>query len=97
MATDRILNIAQLIQRAEQYPRLKLTIRSQPIPQSAGDPANESESCEGMVIAIMLDGADVRAFMTKLASEQGIGFETPAGVLVWLPWPFAAITLQRIQ
>ena len=50
-----------------------------------------------MVIAIMLDGADVRAFMTKLASEQGIGFETPAGVLVWLPWPFAAITLQRIQ
>lgn len=58
---------------------------------------NESDSFAGMMVSVALHGSDVRGFITKLAEERGIGIETPSGVLVWLPWPFAAITVQRIQ
>jgi hypothetical protein len=97
MTTNRILNIGQMLERAEQFPRVNLTIRSQPLPKGAGDPTNESDSCDGIMLSVALHGSDVRGFITKLAEEQGIGIETPSGVLVWLPWPFASITLQRVQ
>lgn len=95
---DKILSLTQFIDRATSAPRLKVTFHAHRFSSDiAANPRAPAVLADGMVISLMVDQAQFRPFFQKIVDEQGLGVETTDGILVWLPWPFAAVTVAGIQ